>query len=108
MLRGIWGDPELLYIEVAGVKRPLAGPWKIGLGLVTVNSDGSGTIEERMLMSKMVIGMLEGMGDAFKVEGEEGDAVEEETDECMFWLEVIAEARQPRARKSAPIRARIE
>lgn len=64
--------------------------------LVTVNSDGSGTIEERMLMSKMVIGMLEGMGDAFKQEGEESasdEAAAEEPKEpfSMFSEKDVAE-----------------
>ncbi len=62
--------------------------------LVSVNSDGSGTIEERMLMNKMVIGMLEGMGDAFKVEGEEEDSdepVEQAEPFSMFSEDDVAE-----------------
>ncbi len=36
---GIWGDPALLYVDVAGKKLPLAGEWRFKIGLVTVNLD---------------------------------------------------------------------
>jgi sialate O-acetylesterase len=36
---GIWGDANLLYVETAGGRRPLAGTWRFRPGLVTVNLD---------------------------------------------------------------------
>jgi sialate O-acetylesterase len=55
---GIWGDPELLWVDVAGAKRPLAGPWKIGLGLITVNTDARKNQVPTMLYNKMVHPLL--------------------------------------------------
>jgi sialate O-acetylesterase len=55
---GIWGDPDLLYIEAAGVKRPLAGTWRIALGLVTVNADARKNQVPTMLYNKMVHPLL--------------------------------------------------
>jgi sialate O-acetylesterase len=55
---GIWGDPELLFVEVAGARRSLAGPWKIGLGLVTVNADARKNQVPTMLYNKMVHPLL--------------------------------------------------
>ena len=37
---GIYGDPALLYLDVNGVKRPLAGDWKFKVGAVSVSADG--------------------------------------------------------------------
>jgi sialate O-acetylesterase len=55
---GIWGDPELLFVDATGVKRPLAGLWKIGLGLVTVNPDARKNQVPTMLYNKMVHPLL--------------------------------------------------
>ena len=55
---GIWGDPELLYVEGTGTKRPLAGPWKIGFGLVTVNADARKNQLPTVLYNKMVYPLL--------------------------------------------------
>ena len=55
---GIWGDPELLYVEAAGTKRPLAGPWRIGLGFVTVNTDARRNQLPTMLYNKMIHPLL--------------------------------------------------
>jgi len=55
---GIWGDPELLWIEVAGTKRSLAGPWKIGIGLATVNADARKNQVPTMLYNKMIHPLL--------------------------------------------------
>jgi sialate O-acetylesterase len=37
---GIWQSPEQVYVEVGGVRRPLAGTWKFKVGIVTLNADG--------------------------------------------------------------------
>ena len=34
---GIYGEQASVYVEVAGHRRPLAGPWRFQLGVVTIN-----------------------------------------------------------------------
>jgi hypothetical protein len=52
--------------------------------LVTVNEDGSGEIEERILMNGMVAGMLKGMSESMSMEGEEGGSDEAKTTFELF------------------------
>jgi len=37
---GIYGDPASVYVEVGGVRRPLAGPWRFKVGMVSFKPDG--------------------------------------------------------------------
>jgi len=37
---GIYGSPALLYVEVGGVRRPLAGAWRFKVGMVSFQPDG--------------------------------------------------------------------
>jgi sialate O-acetylesterase len=37
---GIYGDPASLYVEVGGVRRPLAGDWRFKVGMVSFQPDG--------------------------------------------------------------------
>ena len=37
---GIWQDPEQVYVEVGGTRRPLAGTWKFKVGMVAISQDG--------------------------------------------------------------------
>lgn len=37
---GIYGDPSSLFLEVGGVRRPLAAPWKFRVGAVSLQADG--------------------------------------------------------------------
>jgi sialate O-acetylesterase len=55
---GIWGDPELLWLEIAGERHPLAGRWKIGLGLVTVTPDARMNQVPTVLYNKMIHPLL--------------------------------------------------
>jgi sialate O-acetylesterase len=55
---GMWGDPELLWVEAAGTKRPLAGMWKIGIGPVTVDADARKNQVPTVLYNKMIHPLL--------------------------------------------------
>ena len=37
---GIYGSPAALYLEVGGVRRPLAGDWRFKVGMVSFQPDG--------------------------------------------------------------------
>src|SRR6185369_16116084 len=37
---GIYGSPAALYLEVGGVRRPLAGAWRFKVGMVSFQPDG--------------------------------------------------------------------
>ena len=37
---GIYGNPASLYVEVGGVRRPLAGDWRFKVGMVSFQPDG--------------------------------------------------------------------
>jgi len=37
---GIYGAPDSLYVEVGGVRRPLAGDWRFKVGMVSFQPDG--------------------------------------------------------------------
>jgi sialate O-acetylesterase len=51
---GIWGKPDLLYVEIAGRRRPLAGEWKFKPALVTVNLDFHKNQVPTVLFNKMI------------------------------------------------------
>jgi sialate O-acetylesterase len=55
---GIWGQPDLLYVEVAGRRRPLAGEWRFRPALVTVNLDFHKNQVPTVLYNKMVHPLL--------------------------------------------------
>jgi sialate O-acetylesterase len=55
---GIWGKPELLYVETAGKKQPLAGEWRFRPSLVTVNMDFHKNQVPTVLYNKMVHPLL--------------------------------------------------
>ena len=55
---GIWGDPDLLYVEAAGGRRSLAGRWRFKLGVVTVNLDFHKNQVPTVLYNKMVHPLL--------------------------------------------------
>jgi sialate O-acetylesterase len=40
---GIYGDPSRVYVEAGGARRPLAGPWRFRVGMVTFGQDGQRT-----------------------------------------------------------------
>ena len=51
---GIWGQPDLLYVEVAGRRRPIAGEWRFRPALVTVKLDFHKNQVPTVLYNKMV------------------------------------------------------
>ena len=55
---GIWGEPGLLYVEVSGRKRSLAGTWRFKLGVVTVNMEFHKSQVPTVLYNKMVHPLL--------------------------------------------------
>lgn len=55
---GIYGDPELLYVETGGSRRPLAGSWKFKVGMATVNLDGNKNQVPTVLYNKMIHPLL--------------------------------------------------
>jgi sialate O-acetylesterase len=55
---GIYGDPELLYVEAGGTRRPLAGTWKFKVGLATVSVDGHKNQVPTLLYNKMIHPLL--------------------------------------------------
>jgi sialate O-acetylesterase len=55
---GIWGKPELLYVEVGGERRPLAGEWRFKPALVTVNMEFHKSQVPTVLYNKMVYPLL--------------------------------------------------
>jgi sialate O-acetylesterase len=55
---GIWGDPDLLYVEAAGSRRSLAGTWRFKVGVVTVNLEFHKNQVPTVLYNKMVHPLL--------------------------------------------------
>ncbi|HEY0780512.1 MAG TPA: sialate O-acetylesterase [Gemmatirosa sp.] len=57
---GLTGEPAQLYVEVAGVRRPLAGAWKFRPGAVTVDAADGQHINKipTLLYNKMVHPLL--------------------------------------------------
>lgn len=55
---GIHGDPNLLYVESGGGKRPLAGKWKFKVGAVSVSTDGRKNQLPTLLYNKMIHPLL--------------------------------------------------
>jgi sialate O-acetylesterase len=55
---GIWGKPELLFVEVGGDRRPLAGEWRFRPAVVTVNMDFHKNQVPTVLYNKMVHPLL--------------------------------------------------
>ena len=55
---GIWGEPALLYVEVAGQRRSLAGTWRFKPALVTVNMEFHKNQVPTVLYNKMVHPLL--------------------------------------------------
>jgi sialate O-acetylesterase len=55
---GIYGDPDLLFVEVAGARRPLAGTWRFQLGAVSLNLEDRKREVPTMLFNKMVHPLL--------------------------------------------------
>jgi sialate O-acetylesterase len=51
---GIFGDPGLLYVDVQGSRRPLAGAWKFKIGIVRVNPDTHKNQVPTVLYNKMI------------------------------------------------------
>ncbi len=55
---GLYGDSDQRYVEIAGTKRPLAGPWRFQVGLVTINTDYRKNQVPTVLYNKMVHPLL--------------------------------------------------
>jgi sialate O-acetylesterase len=55
---GIWGKPDLLYVEAAGRRHPLAGEWRFKPAVVTVNMDFHKNQVSTMVYNKMVHPLL--------------------------------------------------
>jgi sialate O-acetylesterase len=55
---GLYGDPNLLYVESDGEKRALAGSWKFKVGAVTINFEGRKNQVATLLYNRMVHPML--------------------------------------------------
>lgn len=55
---GIFGDPELLYVEAGGERLPLAGSWRFRVGHATVNAEGSKNQVPTLLYNKMIHPLL--------------------------------------------------
>lgn len=55
---GLYGDPNQRYVEIAGTKRPLAGPWRFQVGLVTINTDYRKNQVPTVLYNKMIHPLL--------------------------------------------------
>jgi sialate O-acetylesterase len=55
---GIYGDPDLLYVEVGGARRPLAGTWRFQLGAVSLNLADRKRELPTVLYNKMIHPLL--------------------------------------------------
>jgi sialate O-acetylesterase len=55
---GIYGDPELLYVEAGGERRPLGGVWRFEPGLVQLNLEDRNREVPTRLYNKMVHPLL--------------------------------------------------
>jgi sialate O-acetylesterase len=55
---GIYGDPELLYVEVAGERRSLGGTWRFAIGVIELNLEDRNREVPTKLYNKMVHPLL--------------------------------------------------
>ena len=55
---GIYGDPDLLYVEVDGERRPLGGTWRFRPGVVELNLEDRKRLVPTVLYNKMVHPLL--------------------------------------------------
>lgn len=55
---GLYGDSDQRYVEIAGTRRPLAGPWRFKVGLVTINTEYRKNQVPTVLYNKMVHPLL--------------------------------------------------
>jgi len=51
---GMWGEPDHLFVEAGGTRRPLAGEWRFALGVATVNLDFHKSQVPTMLYNAMI------------------------------------------------------
>jgi len=55
---GIYGEPDSLYVQIGGVKRPLAGSWRFKVGTISANVSASMNQVPTVLWNKMVHPLL--------------------------------------------------
>lgn len=56
---GIYGDPELLFVEAGGARRPLAGTWRFRLGAVSLDFEERKRDVPTLLYNRMIHPLLE-------------------------------------------------